>query len=157
MTLTLWPLSPAPLAQPLDKTLTVAQHTQLVLTLLHGLCSHSLPHCALASQLLLMVSEDYSIKQEQVGARARRPQPLCSGHAQRASCRHWRTCQGSSGGWGARRPRVQGCPCACACASLPPLFMETSRAKGGSGSQGCSWRLAAASPASSCLKQHGPN
>uniref|UniRef100_A0A671F851 Uncharacterized protein n=1 Tax=Rhinolophus ferrumequinum TaxID=59479 RepID=A0A671F851_RHIFE len=47
-------------------TLTVAQHTQLVLTLLHGLCSHSLPHCALASQLLLMVSEDYSIKQEQV-------------------------------------------------------------------------------------------
>lgn len=69
-------LSQAPLAQALDENLSVAQHTQLVLTFLHGLCSHSLPQCDLASQLLLMVSEDHSIKQEQVGAWARRPQPL---------------------------------------------------------------------------------
>nr|XP_019567741.1 PREDICTED: maestro heat-like repeat family member 5 [Rhinolophus sinicus] len=54
------------LVKALDENLSVAQHTQLVLTFLHGLCSHSLPQCDLASQLLLMVSEDHSIKQEQV-------------------------------------------------------------------------------------------
>ncbi|KAF5919499.1 hypothetical protein HPG69_011514 [Diceros bicornis minor] len=60
------PLSPAPLAQALDENLTVAQHTQLVLTLLQGLCSHSHLCCDLAAQLLLMIFEDHSIKPEQV-------------------------------------------------------------------------------------------
>uniref|UniRef100_A0A452SV13 Maestro heat like repeat family member 8 n=1 Tax=Ursus americanus TaxID=9643 RepID=A0A452SV13_URSAM len=46
--------------------LTVAQRTQLILALLEGLCSHSHPKCDLASQLLLMMFEDRSIKAEQV-------------------------------------------------------------------------------------------
>ncbi|XP_047697647.1 maestro heat-like repeat family member 5 isoform X2 [Prionailurus viverrinus] len=50
----------------LDGNLTVAQHTQLVLTLLRGLCSHNHLRCDLASQLLLMIVEDHSIKAEQV-------------------------------------------------------------------------------------------
>ncbi|GAB5584274.1 maestro heat-like repeat family member 5 isoform X8 [Prionailurus iriomotensis] len=49
----------------LDGNLTVAQHTQLVLTLLRGLCSHNHLRCDLASQLLLMIVEDHSIKAEQ--------------------------------------------------------------------------------------------
>nr|XP_027804136.1 maestro heat-like repeat family member 5 [Marmota flaviventris] len=46
--------------------LTVAQHTQLVLTLLHGLHSHSHLRCDLASRLLLMIFQDAGIKPEQV-------------------------------------------------------------------------------------------
>lgn len=65
------PLSPAPLAQALDENLTVAQHTQLVLTLLQGLCSHNSLHCNLASKLLLTIIEDHSIRPEQVGAECR--------------------------------------------------------------------------------------
>ncbi|XP_045309424.1 maestro heat-like repeat family member 5 isoform X4 [Leopardus geoffroyi] len=54
------------LVKVLDGNLTVAQHTQLVLTLLRGLCSHNHLCCDLASQLLLMIVEDHSIKAEQV-------------------------------------------------------------------------------------------
>lgn len=60
-------LSLAPLRQTLDEYLTVAQHTQLVLTLLQGLCSHDGLSCHLASELLLTIMEDRSIKPEQVG------------------------------------------------------------------------------------------
>ncbi|XP_014643504.1 PREDICTED: maestro heat-like repeat family member 5 [Ceratotherium simum simum] len=54
------------LVKALDENLTVAQHTQLVLTLLQGLCSHSHLCCDLAAQLVLMIFEDHSIKPEQV-------------------------------------------------------------------------------------------
>ncbi|XP_016071901.1 PREDICTED: maestro heat-like repeat family member 5 [Miniopterus natalensis] len=54
------------LVQALDENLTVAQHTKLILTLLHGLCNHNHLYCELASHLLLMVFEDHSIKPEQV-------------------------------------------------------------------------------------------
>ncbi|XP_042780029.1 maestro heat-like repeat family member 5 isoform X3 [Panthera leo] len=54
------------LVKVLDGNLTMAQHTQLVLTLLRGLCSHNHLRCDLASQLLLMIVEDHSIKAEQV-------------------------------------------------------------------------------------------
>uniref|UniRef100_A0A8C8WAR8 Maestro heat-like repeat family member 5 n=1 Tax=Panthera leo TaxID=9689 RepID=A0A8C8WAR8_PANLE len=50
------------LVKVLDGNLTMAQHTQLVLTLLRGLCSHNHLRCDLASQLLLMIVEDHSIK-----------------------------------------------------------------------------------------------
>ncbi|XP_035583075.1 maestro heat-like repeat family member 5 isoform X2 [Zalophus californianus] len=50
----------------LNRSLTVAQHTQLSLALLGGLCSHNCLQCDLASQLLLMIFEDRSIKAEQV-------------------------------------------------------------------------------------------
>uniref|UniRef100_A0A8C6DN60 Maestro heat-like repeat family member 5 n=1 Tax=Moschus moschiferus TaxID=68415 RepID=A0A8C6DN60_MOSMO len=50
----------------LDEHLTVAQHTQLVLTLLQGLCSHDSLYSHLASELLLTIMEDRSIKPEQV-------------------------------------------------------------------------------------------
>ena len=53
--------------QVLDETLTVAQRTELILTLLHGLCSHSRLSCDLASHLLLMVLENHSIEPGQVG------------------------------------------------------------------------------------------
>ncbi|XP_062935354.1 maestro heat-like repeat family member 5 [Cynocephalus volans] len=49
-----------------DKNLTVAQQTQLVLTLQHSLCSHSQPRRDLASQLLLMIFEGPGLKTEQV-------------------------------------------------------------------------------------------
>uniref|UniRef100_A0A8D1UBT4 Maestro heat like repeat family member 1 n=1 Tax=Sus scrofa TaxID=9823 RepID=A0A8D1UBT4_PIG len=54
------------LVKALDENLTVAQHTQLVLTLLQGLCSHNSLHCNLASKLLLTIIEDHSIRPEQV-------------------------------------------------------------------------------------------
>uniref|UniRef100_A0A8C3WJ20 Maestro heat-like repeat family member 5 n=1 Tax=Catagonus wagneri TaxID=51154 RepID=A0A8C3WJ20_9CETA len=54
------------LVKALDENLTVAQHTQLVLTLLHGLCSHDSLLRDLASKLLLRVIEDHSIRPEQV-------------------------------------------------------------------------------------------
>ncbi|XP_053752050.1 maestro heat-like repeat family member 5 isoform X2 [Panthera pardus] len=54
------------LVKVLDGNLTMGQHTQLVLTLLRGLCSHNHLRCDLASQLLLMIVEDHSIKAEQV-------------------------------------------------------------------------------------------
>uniref|UniRef100_A0A4W2C2R5 Maestro heat like repeat family member 5 (gene/pseudogene) n=1 Tax=Bos indicus x Bos taurus TaxID=30522 RepID=A0A4W2C2R5_BOBOX len=50
----------------LAEHLTVAQHTQLVLTLLQGLCSHDSLNSHLASELLLTIMEDRSIKPEQV-------------------------------------------------------------------------------------------
>uniref|UniRef100_A0A667HVN4 Maestro heat like repeat family member 7 n=1 Tax=Lynx canadensis TaxID=61383 RepID=A0A667HVN4_LYNCA len=50
------------LVKVLDGNLTVAQHTQLVLTVLRGLCSHNHLRRDLASQLLLMIVEDHSIK-----------------------------------------------------------------------------------------------
>uniref|UniRef100_A0A8C0L1Q4 Maestro heat-like repeat family member 5 n=1 Tax=Canis lupus dingo TaxID=286419 RepID=A0A8C0L1Q4_CANLU len=50
----------------LDRSLTPAQHTQLILTLLGGLCSHDHLQCDLASQLLLMIFQNQSIKVEQV-------------------------------------------------------------------------------------------
>lgn len=64
------PFSPAPLLQTLDEHLTVAQHTQLVLTLLQGLCSHDSLNSHLASELLMTIMEDRSIKPEQVGRQA---------------------------------------------------------------------------------------
>lgn len=94
---------PRPFAQALDENLTVAQHTTLVLTLLHGLCSHSHVCCNLASHLLLMVFEDYSIKAEQVGTGRQGP-PLWPGAP----------CLPGQEGMGLRRagrPHVQGCPC----------------------------------------------
>ncbi|XP_045037533.2 maestro heat-like repeat family member 5 isoform X2 [Desmodus rotundus] len=54
------------LVKVLDETLTVAQRTELILTLLHGLCSHSRLSCDLASHLLLMVLENHSIEPGQV-------------------------------------------------------------------------------------------
>nr|KAF6395872.1 hypothetical protein HJG59_012431 [Molossus molossus] len=54
------------LVQALDENLTVAQHTMLILTLLHGLCSPNHVCCDLASHLLLMVFEDGSVKAEQM-------------------------------------------------------------------------------------------
>lgn len=71
------PLTAAPPAQVLDGNLTVAQHTQLVLTLLRGLCSHNHLCCDLASQLLLMIVEDHSIKAEQVGTEPRLQATFC--------------------------------------------------------------------------------
>ncbi|XP_070487287.1 maestro heat-like repeat family member 5 isoform X5 [Equus przewalskii] len=54
------------LVKALDENLTVAQHTQLILTLLHELCSRNRLRCDLAAQLLLLIFEDHSIKPEQV-------------------------------------------------------------------------------------------
>ncbi|KAM5315103.1 maestro heat-like repeat family member 5 [Glossophaga mutica] len=54
------------MVKALDGTLTVAQHTELILTLLHGLCSHDHLSCDLASHLLLMVLESHSIEPGQV-------------------------------------------------------------------------------------------
>ncbi|KAF4016939.1 hypothetical protein G4228_008512, partial [Cervus hanglu yarkandensis] len=54
------------LVKTLDKYLMVVQHMQLVLTLLQGLCSHDGLSCHLASELLLTIMEDRSIKPEQV-------------------------------------------------------------------------------------------
>ncbi|XP_077703611.1 maestro heat-like repeat family member 5 isoform X14 [Canis aureus] len=54
------------LVKALDRSLTPAQHTQLILTLLGGLCSHDHLQCDLASQLLLMIFQNQSIKVEQV-------------------------------------------------------------------------------------------
>lgn len=73
------PLSPAPLAQALNKNLTVAQHTQLILTLMHGLCSLNRLHSDLAAELLQMILEDQGTRQEQVGAKVWRAQPLSRG------------------------------------------------------------------------------
>eukprot|EP00071_Canis_lupus_P048949 XP_022282506.1 maestro heat-like repeat family member 5 isoform X4 [Canis lupus familiaris] len=53
------------LVKALDRSLTPAQHTQLILTLLGGLCSHDHLQCDLASQLLLMIFQNQSIKVEQ--------------------------------------------------------------------------------------------
>ncbi|EPY83999.1 hypothetical protein CB1_000514001 [Camelus ferus] len=54
------------LVKALDGNLTVAQHTQLVLTLLQGLCSRDILRCNLAAELLLMIVEGWSVKPEQV-------------------------------------------------------------------------------------------
>ncbi|XP_014395464.1 PREDICTED: uncharacterized protein LOC102250930 [Myotis brandtii] len=53
----------------IDDHLTVAQHTQLILTLLRALSNPKHVDGDLASHLLLMVFEDHSIKPEQVGLR----------------------------------------------------------------------------------------
>ncbi|XP_059251232.1 maestro heat-like repeat family member 5 isoform X5 [Mustela nigripes] len=50
----------------LNRSLTVAQHTQLVLTLVERLGSRSQPQCDLASQLLLLLLEERRVKREQV-------------------------------------------------------------------------------------------
>lgn len=47
----------------------MAQHTQLILTLLERLGSRSRPQCDLASQLLLLLLEDRGVKTEQVRPR----------------------------------------------------------------------------------------
>ncbi|KAM6171856.1 maestro heat-like repeat family member 5 [Erethizon dorsatum] len=54
------------LVKAFGKVLSVAQHTQLVLMLLHSLSSCSLLQCHLSSKLLLMIFEGPSIKTEQV-------------------------------------------------------------------------------------------
>ncbi|KAM7317160.1 hypothetical protein ACRRTK_023462 [Alexandromys fortis] len=48
------------------KNLTVAQHTQLILTLVHSLDSWNYLRCDLAAQLLLMICEEPSLRKEQV-------------------------------------------------------------------------------------------
>lgn len=48
------------------KNLTVAQHTQLILTLVHSLGSSNYLRCDLAAQLLLMICEEPCLKKEQV-------------------------------------------------------------------------------------------
>ncbi|XP_060051895.1 maestro heat-like repeat family member 5 [Erinaceus europaeus] len=55
-----------PVVKALNKNLTMAQHTQMLLTLLQGLCSHNHLRCELASQLLLTIFENNFIKSEQV-------------------------------------------------------------------------------------------
>ncbi|KAG8515448.1 Maestro heat-like repeat family member 5 [Galemys pyrenaicus] len=50
----------------LERNLTLAQHTQLVLTLLAALRSPAAPRCQLASHILLVIVESHGIKQEQV-------------------------------------------------------------------------------------------
>uniref|UniRef100_A0A8C9ACY4 Maestro heat-like repeat family member 5 n=1 Tax=Prolemur simus TaxID=1328070 RepID=A0A8C9ACY4_PROSS len=54
------------LMKAFEENLTVAQHTQLVLTLLHSLQDHDRLRCDLASQLLLLAFQDPGIKLEQV-------------------------------------------------------------------------------------------
>ncbi|XP_073923100.1 maestro heat-like repeat family member 5 [Castor canadensis] len=49
-----------------EEDLTVAQHTQLVLTLLHSLCSCSHLRCDLACKLLQLIFSEPSIRPEQV-------------------------------------------------------------------------------------------
>ncbi|KAM5137394.1 LOW QUALITY PROTEIN: maestro heat-like repeat family member 5 [Callospermophilus lateralis] len=61
-----WEMKLGHMVKAFRKDLTVAQHTQLVLTLLHGLHSHSHLRCDLASRLLLMIFQDAGIKPEQV-------------------------------------------------------------------------------------------
>ncbi|KAM4865422.1 maestro heat-like repeat family member 5 [Thomomys bottae] len=60
------PLLQAFPGQALEEGLTVAQHTQLVLTLLQSLCSHSRLRCDLASKLLRLTFSKPGIKTEQV-------------------------------------------------------------------------------------------
>ncbi|XP_057648199.1 maestro heat-like repeat family member 5 [Chionomys nivalis] len=48
------------------KNLTVAQHTQLILTLVHSLGSWNYLRCDLAAQLLLMICEEPGLRKEQV-------------------------------------------------------------------------------------------
>ncbi|XP_004618737.2 maestro heat-like repeat family member 5 [Sorex araneus] len=55
-----------PVVKALNRNLSVGQHTQLVLTLLQGLSSGGHLRSALASQVLLTIFEDSSIKPEQV-------------------------------------------------------------------------------------------
>ncbi|XP_054547910.1 maestro heat-like repeat family member 5 isoform X2 [Talpa occidentalis] len=50
----------------LERNLTVAQHTELVLTLLSALCSPEAARCQLASHILLVIVESRGIKPEQV-------------------------------------------------------------------------------------------
>ncbi|KAF6100213.1 hypothetical protein HJG60_013190 [Phyllostomus discolor] len=54
------------MVKALDESLTMGQHTELILTLLHGLCSHDHLSCDLASHLLLMVLENHSVQPGQV-------------------------------------------------------------------------------------------
>ncbi|XP_036904637.1 maestro heat-like repeat family member 5 [Sturnira hondurensis] len=54
------------MVQALDETLAVAQHTELTLTLLHGLCSRDHLSCDLASHLLLMVLKSCGVEPGQV-------------------------------------------------------------------------------------------
>ncbi|MBZ3881255.1 Maestro heat-like repeat family member 5 [Sciurus carolinensis] len=61
-----WGMRLCRMVKAFHRDLTVAQHTQLVLTLLHGLRSHSHLRCDLASRLLLMIFQDAGIKLEQV-------------------------------------------------------------------------------------------
>nr|XP_026258855.1 maestro heat-like repeat family member 5 [Urocitellus parryii] len=61
-----WEMKLGHMVKAFRKDLTVAQHTQLVLTLLHGLHSHSHLRCDLASRLLLMIFQDAGVKPEQV-------------------------------------------------------------------------------------------
>uniref|UniRef100_A0A8D2JRA3 Maestro heat-like repeat family member 5 n=1 Tax=Sciurus vulgaris TaxID=55149 RepID=A0A8D2JRA3_SCIVU len=61
-----WGMKLCRMVKAFHRDLTVAQHTQLVLTLLHGLRSHSHLRCDLASRLLLMIFQDAGIKLEQV-------------------------------------------------------------------------------------------
>ncbi|XP_036088615.1 maestro heat-like repeat family member 5 [Rousettus aegyptiacus] len=54
------------LVEALNKNLTMVQHTQLVLTLMHGLCSRSHLHSDLAAELLQMILGAQGVRQEQV-------------------------------------------------------------------------------------------
>lgn len=73
----------------------MAQHTQLVLTLLHGLCSCDHLHSDLAAELLQMILEGQGTRQEQVRSKAWRAQPLSGGPG-----------GAGEGRWGRWAPRV---------------------------------------------------
>lgn len=95
--------------QALDETLTVAQRTELILTLLHGLCSRDHLSSDLASHLLLMVLESHGVEPGQVGTG--RPAAEGSGRGDRDG--HVRGCPGACvstrptpwGPWSPGRPR----------------------------------------------------
>nr|XP_012638090.1 maestro heat-like repeat family member 5 [Microcebus murinus] len=61
-----WEVKLCDVMKAFEENLTVAQHTQLVLTLLHNLQGHDQLRCNLASHLLLLAFLDPGIKAEQV-------------------------------------------------------------------------------------------
>ncbi|XP_069881982.1 maestro heat-like repeat family member 5 isoform X1 [Dipodomys merriami] len=61
-----WEVKLSHTAKALEEGLTVAQHTQLVLTLLQSLCGQSQLRCDLASKLLQLIFSTPSIRTEQV-------------------------------------------------------------------------------------------
>ncbi|XP_037658554.1 maestro heat-like repeat family member 5 [Choloepus didactylus] len=61
-----WEMKLYNVAKAFDENLMVAQHTQLVLTLLHGLCSCSHLRSDLASEFLLLIFEGPGVRREQV-------------------------------------------------------------------------------------------
>ncbi|CAO2602058.1 Maestro heat-like repeat family member 5 [Lemmus lemmus] len=61
-----WEVKLYHMVKAFKNTLTVAQHTQLILTLVHSLGNRNYVRCDLAAQLLLMICEEPGIRKEQV-------------------------------------------------------------------------------------------